>query len=341
MLQRVTDLFIVGSPAYSDAEIGLFDDVIARLAVDIELSARALLAVRLAPIPNAPPKTMRALAFDDSIDVAAPVLAQSERLDDPTLVETASRKGQEHLLAISRRRSLSEQVTDVLVERGDQQVLLSTAENGGAKFSDAGFTRLVQRADGDDRLAACVGSRPEIPPHLFRRLLARASQTVRTKLEAVHPRSKGEVRQVVAEVAGRIGARVQVQSQSYLTVQKIVTALHQAGKLDDRKVDAFAKAARFEETAVALALLCDLPLEVAVGAMLQDGSETLVILVKAAGLSWSTLKAILLLRAGKHFSAGSEIAHSLAKFERLKLSTAADMVRVYRTHAHDETPPPA
>src|SRR5204863_4052390 len=103
MLQRVTDLFIVGSPAYSDDEIDLFDDVITRLAAEIEQSARALLAVRLAPIPNAPPKIMRALASDDSIDVAAPVLAQS---DEPMLVETATRKSQEHLLAISRRRSL-------------------------------------------------------------------------------------------------------------------------------------------------------------------------------------------------------------------------------------------
>ena len=87
MLQRVTDLFIVGSSAYSDDEIDLFDDVITRLAAEIEQSARALLAVRLAPIPNAPPKIMRALASDDSIDVAAPVLAQS---DEPMLVETAT-----------------------------------------------------------------------------------------------------------------------------------------------------------------------------------------------------------------------------------------------------------
>ena len=130
----VTDLFIMGSPQYSDDEIALFDDVIIRLAAEIELSARSLLAVRLAPIPNAPPKIIRALAFDDAIEVARPVLVQSERLDEPTLVENGRTKSQEHLLAISRRRSLSEQVTDVLIERGDQRVVLSIAENRGARF---------------------------------------------------------------------------------------------------------------------------------------------------------------------------------------------------------------
>ena len=104
------------------------------------------------------------------------VLIQSERLDDPTLVENARKKSQEHLLAISRRRSLSEMVTDVLLERGDQQVVLSTAENRGAKFSEAGFEMLVQRSAGDDRLTGCVGSRPDIPPHLFLKLLAIASE---------------------------------------------------------------------------------------------------------------------------------------------------------------------
>ena len=41
----------------------------------IETSAKALLANRLAPIDCAPPLTIRALAFDDLIEVAAPVLS--------------------------------------------------------------------------------------------------------------------------------------------------------------------------------------------------------------------------------------------------------------------------
>jgi hypothetical protein len=65
---------------------------------------------------------------------------------------------------------LSEAVTDILVERGDQLVALSTARNRGAKISDFGFSTLVRRAEGDDPLATCVGARPEIPPHLFVKL---------------------------------------------------------------------------------------------------------------------------------------------------------------------------
>src|SRR5215217_2534656 len=69
-LRRVTDLFINGIVEFSDEQIGLFDDVFQCLIQHIETSAKALLANRLAPIDTAPPLTIRALAFDDVIEVS-------------------------------------------------------------------------------------------------------------------------------------------------------------------------------------------------------------------------------------------------------------------------------
>jgi uncharacterized protein (DUF2336 family) len=330
IVRHITDLFIVGSAQCSDQEIELFDDVLTRLAVEIEVSARALLAVRLAPIGNAPPRIIRALAFDDEIDVAGPVLEQSERLDDAALVENAQKKGQEHLLAISRRRSLNESVTDVLVERGDQQVVLSTAENRGAKFSAVGFTGLVRRSEGDDRLAACVGSRPEIPPHLFLKLLAKASQSVRAKLEAAHPGARREVREVVGEVAGRMRAEAHEGAPDYMAARAYIAALQRRGQLDDRKMEAIAKAGRIEEIVTALAVMCELPFEFVERAMKQERAEMILIIAKATALSWSTVKAILCARVGGRPTAGGEIAQCLASYERLKATTAQEIVRFHR-----------
>src|SRR5258706_3712129 len=182
-LRRVTDLFLSGAVDYSDEQIGLFDDVFQCLMHHIETSAKALLANRLAPIDTAPPLTVRALAFDDLIEVAAPVLSRSERLDDDTLIETARNKSQAHLMAISTRKVLSGAVTDVLVLRGNDEVVQSTVNNPGAQFTERGFTRLVSRAEGDDNLATCVGLHPTIPRHLYFKLLAKASDTVRQRLE--------------------------------------------------------------------------------------------------------------------------------------------------------------
>src|SRR5215468_494906 len=73
ILRRITDLFIVEAERYSDAEIAFFDDIFMRLVQEIETSARALLAERLAPLAKAPRKILRTLAFDDAIEVAQPV----------------------------------------------------------------------------------------------------------------------------------------------------------------------------------------------------------------------------------------------------------------------------
>src|SRR5262245_13610218 len=157
MLTQITDLFVDGATHYSEAQTGLFDDVMARLVRAIEAEARAKLAHRLAPIANAPVNTIHMLAFDDDIAVAAPVLSRSERLDERALLANAGSKSQRHLFAIAQRKSLSEAVTDVLVERGDREVVQSVITNSGARFSDAGFRMLVDRSAGDDDLARWSG----------------------------------------------------------------------------------------------------------------------------------------------------------------------------------------
>jgi uncharacterized protein (DUF2336 family) len=274
MLQRVTDLFTFGSSKYSDDEITLFDDIFVRLAGAIEVSARAKLANSLAKHPHAPPLITRTLAFDDAIEVAAPVLEHSERLDNPILVENARTKSQRHLLAISRRRSLDDAVTDVLVERGDRSVLLSAAANRGAKFSDTGFRTLVSRSQQDDELADCVGSRPDIPRHHLLKLMANASHAVRTKLQAADPLMSDAIRNAVAEATAAIQSKTAAVSREYAAACAHVKSLHAVRHLNEDSIAAFANADQFEATTAALATLCELPVDVVERAMVQVRAES-------------------------------------------------------------------
>jgi len=331
ILRRVTDLFIIGATQLSDEEVGLFDEVIARLAVEIELSARALLAIRLAPIPNAPPRTIRDLAFDDALEVAAPVLSQSERLDDADLVENARIKGQGHMLAISRRRQLSEAITDILIERGDKQVLLSTVENRGARLSNNGFSVLVQRAEGNERLAVSVGERTEIPPGLYRQLLARASQKARAKLEAAHPELSREICAAVEEVSSRIELETLASPAECREALVSVEAAQRSDQLNDGAVKKLASAGALAEVTSALGILAILPVPFVEKLMTDQRSDGLLVLARAIGLSWSTVEAILRLPSDKRLISEVEIAQCLASYERLKPETAREILLYYRT----------
>lgn len=329
-LRRVTDLFIFGSSHFSGDHIAVFDGVFSHLVADIEQSARAALADRLAAIPNAPPRLMRSLAFDDAIEVAGPVLTQSEQLDNISLVENASTKSQQHLLAITRRKALSATVTDVLVERGDRDVALSVAQNAGAKLSEAGYVRLVKRSEHDDELAKSVGCRPEISRNHFLKLLSTASKAVRMSLEGAHPEHAKEIQHVVAKVATAIQTKVAATSRDYAEARARVAELRAAGQLGENDIATFAKAGRFEDTAVVLSALSTLPIDVVERVLVQDRSETILIVAKAMELSWPTVRALLLLRAGKGGLSTQALEQHMATFTRLKRTTALQALEYLR-----------
>jgi uncharacterized protein (DUF2336 family) len=329
-LRRVTDLFISGAVDYSDDQVGLFDDVFQCLIIHIEVSAKALLSNRLALIDTAPPLTIRALAFDDLIEVAAPVLSRSERLDDEALIETARNKSQAHLMAISTRRVLSGAVTDVLVLRGNDEVIQSTVNNPGAEFSERGFTRLVDRAAGDDNLATCVGLRPTIPRHLYLKLIAKASATVRARLEAANPRQAAEVPTAVREATRLARSAPSSVTQQTAIAHALVKSLFEDGRLDEHQVEAFAEARKFDEANAAIAALANVPLSTAENMMVEARAEGVMILAKVAGMSWTTVKAIINMRDQLSGSGPTDLHSSKDTYERLRPSTAQQVLRFHR-----------
>ena len=333
LARHVTDLFVVNAAALREAEIALFDEVLNDLIREIDTAARALLALRLAPIGNAPATLMRALAWDDEAEVACPVLMHFERLDDPILVETARAKSQEHLLAISRRQSLNPPVTDALVEHGDLQVLLSVAGNAGARFSGEGLERLIERAKEDDSLAERVGRRKDIPPLAFALLIQTASERVRVTLQAELPHAGRQIRESVEKAAHHVACKHESEPRDIDAIHASVERLHKQGQLDDEQLRSFAEDGLLEEIRIGLSLISDLPLPLIDQALRQESGEMLLVIARATGLAWSTVERILRLPIWRRPATASEIRHCLARYERLGQPTASDIMRFYKARA--------
>ena len=325
-LAYATDLLITGR--YSDEHTWMFGEIIGLLASEIEAAARARLAERLAACARAPANIISKFAFDDSIDVAGPVLRHSEQLSVAALVENASSKSQAHLLAISQRKSLPEDVTDVLLSRGDQEVVRSVARNDGARFSESGFWRLVHRSENDVVLALDVGARKDIPRHVFQQLIARASDEVKARLAAANPQAAGEIQHVVTGVTGELHTKFGPATRDYFTARRLVEDMSRSGTLTEDAVRAFAKLREFEEVTVALSLLSGLPVDVVERALLDDSREMVVIVAKAVKLSWATTQSLLTLCCD-----GSMSPHDLEcarkNFSALSEATARQVVNYY------------
>ncbi|MGQ3356887.1 MAG: DUF2336 domain-containing protein [Phreatobacter sp.] len=330
-LRRVTDLFLRDAERYTESQIELFDDVILRLSSAMEKAVRRELAERLAPVMSAPKTIIRSLAQDDEIDVARPILMLSSQLDDTTLASIARTKSQEHMLAIAGRKTVGEKVTDVLVERGDSRVAMSVAANEGARFSAKGYDALVERSKDDDLLAECVGLRKDIPPYLFRVILSSAREQVRKRLVAsTTAREKVQLPGAIAGVADRIAVGTADGARDYTAIHRAIVVQHGRGALGEDELRAYAEAGKFDETVCSLSVLCGVPLEMVERLFVGDRPDPILILARAAGLSWPTLRAILQTRPGAGGLAPATLEEARESYSKLTTHTALRVLRFWQ-----------
>lgn len=295
-LRSVTDLFLGDAGALTDEQIELFDVVIGRLAAVIETRARAELAKRLADVANAPPGVILALA-NDEIVVARPVLSRSKRLSDDDLVAVAHAKGREHMLAISERAILTEPVTDVLVARGDRLVARSLAGNPGARLSQTGFAALLDRARGDAALQALLEQRSDLPEGQLRQLVDIAKETARSRLSETLPDAvHGSIHGAVERSAVRVEAAILPGGRAYGAALEAVQALAETRPLEEADLVAFAAEGQTEKTICAMANLARLSTASVERLFDAEEAELLLVIGKAQGWAWPTVKALVGLR---------------------------------------------
>jgi len=328
-LWHTTDLMIAGR--YSDDEIWTFGEVIGRLTDEIEVAARTQLAKRMAEFDRAPVNIIHKLAFDDEIEVAGPVLRESERLESYALVANACLKSQTHLLAISKRKSIDEQVTDVLVTRGNQEVVNSVVTNDGARFSDFGFLHMIKRAEGDSILAEQLGLRKDIPRQVFQQLIAKASENVKKRLKYERPDMVDQIQSSVTDVAGALQSKLGPVSRSHFVAKKVVTTQHRQGNLTENSISGYARAHRIEEVTIGLSLLCSLPADVIERALLDRNRETLLILAKALDFSWDTIMALLFLGAKDHRITANDLKDLENEYSHLNVKTSRSILEFYQS----------
>jgi uncharacterized protein (DUF2336 family) len=336
-LARITDLFIAGSGRHSNEQIELFDDVFKALVAVIELKTRINLANYLATVSDAPATLVRAFAFDDAIAVAGPILSQSTALTDSDLAISANTQSQDHLEAIANRLTISEVITAILIERGDSKVVHTVVKNVGACISDGSFRELVARADDDVQLALHVGKRRDIPRHHFLKLLETASASVRAKLVETNPQFANEVQDAVTAVVDDINLEVRKKSPDHVKAKSRVKRLQNWKELSEANVHAAARSQNFEQAVVTLSGLARCPIEMVERAILNDNPGVVQILAKAAGCSWVTVRALLLMRAADRRMSKADLGRARENYARLETETAKRVLEFYQARRNERT----
>src|ERR1700676_5257066 len=326
---QIAELFLEGATNFRSDQVDLFDRVLIDLVPHAEIAARAELAERLSVLANAPRILVGHLAREDEIVIAGPLLRRSPVVDEGVLIEIARMKGQGHLLAMSERQRLSPDLTDVIVRRGDRDVVRRTAANAGALFSPGGYSALIKRAGKDAVLTRAVGQRDDLSDQLLKELLA--GSIVRRRLfETVNLSRQAAISRALNEISG-VAERPESR-RDFAPAQRAILALHRAGELNEAVLLGFAKDYRYEESVAALSAMSGVKIATLDRLMAGDRHDPVLIVGKAIGLAWVTVRALILLRLGPaRMPSPVDIEDVRSNFVRLMPSTAERVVSLWRT----------
>jgi len=134
----------------------------------------------------------------------------------------------------------------------------------------------------------------------------------------------------VQEATRRARSAPAAITQETAIAHALVKSLYEDGRLDERQVEAFAEAGKFDEANAAIAALANVPLSVAENMMVETRAEGVMILAKVSGMSWSAVKAIINMRDDLSGGDPTDIAACKATYERLRPSTAQQVLRFHR-----------
>ena len=328
-VRRLGELFLKGAQNFHPDHVDLFDGVLTSLVPHAEIAARADLAERLSRLANAPRGLVGRLAHEDEIAIAGPLLRRSPVLDEPVLVEIAREKGQGHLSAMTERPKLSPDLTDVIIRRGDRDIVRRAAGNAGAMFSSGGYSTLIKRAGQDGVLTIKLGQRDDLSVAQLEHLLAGSIDVIRRRLlRMVKPERQAAIKQAMSAIAA---VTERAEGRDFALAQRTVLALHRDGALGEGALLNFAKALKYEEAVAVLSAMSGVKIGTLDRLISGDRYDPILIAGKTIGLEWATVRALIMLRLGPNRTASpTDLETARINYARLMPSTAERVIEFWK-----------
>lgn len=313
LLHAVTDLFLLDREP-NEAAKDHYGQIATSSLSYLGEDERKDYAERVASVPTLPRNIAISLGNDSSVEVARLVLTLSPVLTDIDLAAIAVTQSQQHLVAIAERARLSESLTDILVERGDKEVLHTVSANKGAAFSDRGFDRLLERGNGDSVIAGALARRSDLTPNRAQRVLWIVGQLA----EATAP--DGSLTENATSLAKQ--AR-----QQRLEVKLLLADLAAKVREVDDVITMLADEDRAYHLAQVLAQVADITIEQALRVLMRRDASGIAVTCRSLGIGTTAFRAILQLRARRLYFSSLDIDDDVDGYTKLDLSTAERTLR--------------
>ncbi|KRE17446.1 hypothetical protein ASE63_13420 [Bosea sp. Root381] len=319
LLHAVTDLFFY-DPEPTGMSKHHYGEIALRALPHLDAEARQGYADEVAAEPNLPRSVANALAGDAESTVARLVLRLSPVLTDRDLAAIALNQSQDHLSAIAERVRISESVTDILVERGDNGVLKTVGGNEGAEFSEEGFDLLLQRGRKDTAIPRTVAIRSDLSE-------GRAERVMRMLAEL------GADDDLELRPANEAASIARLARKQRLEVNRLAKDIKEKTRAIDDVLIMLAEEDRAYHLAQIIAKASNIGTEQALRALLRRDVSGIALACRALDVGFPAFAAILGLRARRLMFADKDIEENLRHYAQIDMTAAERGMRFIRMKA--------
>lgn len=301
LLRRATDVFLAEGRPLTDEENHMLDGVVSAVSADLSAQVRVELARKIAVSPIPFSRTARTLALDH-IDVARPILEQSKSLSESDLLHVIDNRSPDHMMAITQRRDIGEQVAHALATKGEDRVVASLLRNEHAKIGMETFAHVAQRAENSQALHAPFVRRQGVPLHLLNDLYLKVETDLRREiLRQYEGVSEAELEAAFERSRTRLSKSYGALPSDYDAAKRRVESAARLGKLVPATLVTLLREGPAKRTdfVFAFAKLADVSYEVVDKLFLECDLDALAMLCRAAGFDKALFVTLAMLIVGR------------------------------------------
>ncbi len=213
----------------SDSERQLAEEIFRVLVKDAEVRVREALALNLKESSGIPHDVAVSLAKDVE-QVALPILQFSDVLTDDDLIEIINSHSAEKQTAIAKRKNVSEGVSDVLVEAGNEEAVTTLVSNDGAEISERTLHKVVDHFGDREGVQDAMVHRTKLPVTISERLVTMVSEKLAVDLIGRYDLPENVVTDLILQTRERAIISLSTDSDEG-DVEVLVRQLHKNGRL--------------------------------------------------------------------------------------------------------------
>lgn len=214
----------------SDTERDLAEQIFRVMVQDAAQLVREALSQHLKACPFLSHDVAVTLAKDVDA-VALPILEASEVLTDNDLLEIIESQGVEKQLAISKRKRVSEAVSEALVDTGEESVVASLVGNKGAELSELTLHKVIDEFGEIEAIQEPIVKRVKLPVSISERLVTLVADNLREQLITHHDLSAGAASDLVMQTRERATLALLGPEANELSAESLVYQLHENNRL--------------------------------------------------------------------------------------------------------------